>query len=179
MHGEGHRRRCPNCGQSVTHMRDVLCNLELRGPRKITSANIDRIFDDAGRRFLMIEEKNPGEKLSTAQFTLLKRLAGLPNVDVWGARGTPESVVVKKVLADGSTRNLCAGNFDVYQQAVSRWFSEARQFGQPAEVLPVERVLDGLQWEPYTAPEWCPPELWIAFDRALTAVLEQRDRKAA
>lgn len=171
MHGEGHRRRCPSCGQSVTHMRDVLGNCELRGPRQITSSNIDRIFDDNGSRFLMIEEKGPEEKIPAGQGRLLRSLSALPGVDVWGVRGTPQELTVSRITPERSIV-IFRGDLTAYQQAVGAWY----------DVVPPSRwdsVLDGLADAPYEPPPWCPPALWEAFDASLTAVLSHRSREQA
>jgi hypothetical protein len=113
MHGEGHRRK-PVPG-------DLLGNLELRGPRNITSSNIDRIFDDGGRRFLVIEEKNEGEDAPEGQRKLLRALSQLPNVTVWVVRGTPWELSVKE-LVNGSLRWIAKGDWEDYQSAVHEWF---------------------------------------------------------
>lgn len=175
MHGEGHRRRCPSCSQQVSHLPDVLGHRELQGPRQITSANVDRIFDDAGRRFLVIEEKQPSEAIKAGQLRLLKNLAALPTIEVWGVRGTPESLRVTRLGNDPAVLVEDGGTFEDYQRVVSDWF------GSPvAAPSPWNEILDGLAGAAYSPPAWCPSDVWAAFDTALTAVLTQRSiRKAA
>lgn len=127
MHGEGHRRSCPTCGQAVTHVRDVLGNRELRGPRNITSSNLDRIFDDHGCRFLIVEEKQPGEPAcSSGQRSLLVSLSKLPMFTVWGARGTPDDLTLFTVEG-GLFVPSAKGDFDVYQAAVLDWFADGSE----------------------------------------------------
>lgn len=130
MHGQGHRRNCPSCGQSVTHLRDVLANCELRGPREITSSNVDRIFDDGGKRFLVIEEKNWNEPVAADQIRMLRALASVPRFDVWGVRGDPDDLTISRILPN-RTVGIAAGEFDIYQAAVDAWF-ERRQLGGAA-----------------------------------------------
>ena len=169
-HGNGHRRRCPDCGQSVEHMRDHLPNRELRGPRQITSSNIDRIFDDGGQRFLMIEEKAPAEPVSAGQTRLLRALAAVPQVTVWGVRGTPDNLTVT-AIRPGSTETIVeSGSFDTYQQQVDQWFRV------DSCVLPWDKLLESLKGMPWTAPAWCPPDVWDALDKALVAVLRESHR---
>ena len=122
MWGEGHRRNCPGCGQNVEHMRDVLGNRELRGPRNITSANVDRIFDDNGQRFLIIEEKNPHEKCSEGQRALLRALSRLNHVTVWFTQGTPDNLTVYEIRGD-TRRRISTGTIDDYQHLVDAWFA--------------------------------------------------------
>jgi hypothetical protein len=150
-------------------MRDVLGNRELRGPRQITSANIDRIFDDHGRRFLVIEEKGPDEKVGDGQALLLRNLAGLPAVDVWGVRGTPDDLRVTQVFSNGGTLHLASGDWSVYQRAVDDWFA--------SDLDPSwEQALVALAEVPYDPPAWCPRETWTALDEALTAACVHRAR---
>lgn len=127
MWGEGRRRTCPECGQSVTHIADSLSHRELRGPRNITSSNVDRIFDDGGQRFLIIEEKKPNERVSHGQRQMLTALSRIPSVDVWLARGTTERIDLSDV-ADGNPWPFLQGiNFDGYQKAVANWFERLRR----------------------------------------------------
>lgn len=127
MYGDGIRRNCPTCGQDVRHITDILSHRELRGPRNITSANLDRIFDDGGRRFLVIEEKTSAEKLlSSGQRGLLLALARLPMFTVWFARGTPQSLELFDFGSDQPWPFL-EGDFTQYQNAVSRWFASQRR----------------------------------------------------
>lgn len=146
----------------MEHMRDVLGNNEVRGPRNITSSNVDRIFDDAGKRFLIIEEKNPGEQIKEGQRRLLANLAKLPRVDVWGVRGTPDALTVNALTPTGFERTA-EGDFDTYQRCVHAWFA--------AEHDDLTHALDVLGPLPYTAPNWCPPEVWARFDMALSEVM--------
>lgn len=169
-HGGGDRRVCHECGQPVPSASNHISHRELRGPRQITSSNVDRIFDDRGLRFLIIEEKQQNERLSHGQTQLLKSLAQLPTVDVWGVRGTPDSLTVKQITPDGST-TIATGNFTDYQAAVSSWFGS-----------PLPDPWECELWEagelPFEAPSWCPPDVWHAFDLALTAVRKaRRDRR--
>ena len=166
MHGNGHRRCCPTCGQSVVAFRDVLANRELQGPRQITSSDIDRIFDDRGR-FLMIEEKNPGEQALTGQKRLLAALAGLPEVDVWGVRGNPDDLTVWQITPTGSQVLLAGVGFSSYQALVSDWFRSPRTVA----VRWLDVLAGGM---PMVAPEWCPPPVWQALDVAVVAVLRHR-----
>lgn len=130
MHGEGHRRNCPECGQSVAHLRGaVLAFKELRGPRNITSSDVDRIFDDGGRRFLVIEEKTENERpISHGQKQLLSALARLPMFTVWLARGTPERLSVYDWASDDPAPFLQDITFDQYQEAVAQWFAFQRSW---------------------------------------------------
>jgi hypothetical protein len=148
-------------------MRDVLATHELRGPREITSSNVDRAFDDNGQRFLLIEEKNPDEAVARGQQILLRRLATLPTVDVWFVRGNPDRLSVWKVAPEGSTR-LCDGDMGAYQRQVLAWFA------QPIDGMAWDRVLAPLASMPYEPPAWCPPEVWLALDLAIVATLQHR-----
>ena len=118
MHGEGDRRYCPSCGQSVLHISDMLSHRELRGPRNITSSNIDRVFDDRGR-FLFIEEKRDGETMSKGQMLMLQALSR--RHDVWVVKGTPEALYVYTVHSDGLDL-LEMGDWSLYQRMVDDWF---------------------------------------------------------
>src|SRR5690606_17854997 len=169
---EGHRRRCPTCGQSVVRMRDVLANREIRGPRNITSSNVDRIFDDDGRRFLVIEEKQPGEQIKAGQRRLLANLARLPQVDVWGVRGTPRSLSIKAHRPGvGWVPVLREGDVAAYEQCVHAWYAAERDDWRHA--------LDLLSEVPVTSPAWCPDDLWSEFESALTKVLALRPQEDA
>jgi hypothetical protein len=170
MHGEGERRRCPHCHQNMSNdTPDSLSNRELRGPREITSSDIDRVFDDAGRRFLFVEEKAPNEHVPRGQDRMLRALAALPHVDVWGVRGTPDRLRIVPITPTGADASrVIEGDFDAYQRAVLTWFT------RPISEHNSEWMLDELSGVPFTAPEWCPPETWQEFDRLLTAVLSVR-----
>lgn len=169
MHGEGHRRNCPQCGQSVLHMREVLANVEVRGPRNITSSNVDRIYDDDGKRFLIIEEKNPGEQVRKGQQRLLANFARLPRVDVWGVRGTPDDLNIKRFVPTGGWTQHATGDVSTYEHCVHAWFAaSADDWGHALDVL------GEVAYEP---PAWCPPEIWREFDTALTKVMALHARK--
>lgn len=163
MHGNGARRNCPECGQRVGHITDKLSHRELRGPRQITSSNIDRIFDDEGRRMLLIEEKQPNEPVPGGQWALLRALGKIPEITVWGVRGTPDSLRITDLV---SLEVLAEGNWDTYQQAVTDWFKSPRP--APRDWLAT------LAEAPFDAPAWCSPDVWRDFDKALTQVLSQR-----
>lgn len=158
MHGEGARRVCPTCGQPTPEgLRDSLSVRELRGPREITSSNIDRCFDDAGRRFLFIEEKNNLEQIRDGQRRMLRSLARLPTVDVWGVQGTPNELAIYKINSDGS-RVVDRGDWGTYQAAVNDWFDAST----PAPEW--ERALFALVEAPFEPPAWCSSTTWRAFD---------------
>lgn len=168
MHGEGHRRRCPECGQEVAHITDTLSHRELRGPRNITSSNLDRFFDDNGRRFLAIEEKAPNEDISKGQGLMLRHLACVPMVDVWFVKGDPSELTVRRVTPPGSPLEAVAsGDFATYQNAVADWFNS-----RPAPLA--ERQLAAWEGSQFDAPAWCPDDEWRAFDAALTRVVARR-----
>jgi hypothetical protein len=154
-------------------MRDHLPNRELRGPRQITSSNIDRIFDDSGQRFLMIEEKAPGEAVSAGQMRLLRALAALPQVTVWGVRGTPDNLTITDIQPGSTNTFVESADFGTYQQQVDQWFR------CDSDVIPWGKLLEALKGMPWTAPSWCPAEDWDALDKALAAVLRHQNRKAA
>ncbi len=120
-HGSGHRGVCPTCGQSVTHITDILSHRELRGPRNITSSNIDRLYDD-GRtgRMLGIEEKNPGEPVPDGQNQALHALA-VRFDDVWLVVGTPDDLTISESVEGGWTE-LGSGDWGYYQDSVLDWY---------------------------------------------------------
>lgn len=172
MHGEGHLRKCRECGADVRGRNDVLAFLELRGPRNITSSNVDRIFDDGGKRFLIIEEKQPGEKLKAGQHKLLANLARLPLVDVWGVKGTPDSLAVSHYRSDtGTWERIGEGDMRTYERCVHAWFA--------AETGEAEHALDVLSELPHKPPAGCAPELWDQLDKTLVAIHKQLKRGAA
>lgn len=130
MYGQGHRRICPECGQSVAHDDNGVSHRELQGPRNITSSNIDRVFDDDGR-LLFIEEKHWGEPATNGQRRLLAALA--EEHTVWLVRGEPENLEVWSISggrrrADGEYilrgKQEVVGAFEDYQRAVLHWFKE-------------------------------------------------------
>ena len=120
MGGEGHRRKCPTCGQDVTHIDDTLSHRELNGPRNITSSNIDRMFDDNGR-ILFIEEKNMLEQMPNGQKRALKALSN--QVDVWVVIGSPDALIIYEI-DKGDISDGIEGNWDYYQNAVYNWFNK-------------------------------------------------------
>lgn len=133
MYGDGHRRTCPCCGREVLHDNSRLSNLELRGPRNITSTNLDRLFDDSGKRFLIVEEKRPGEAYPGGQRKALIALAHLtPLLEVWVAEGTPEQLQVYRLVPVRSNNGdqeqcamkhlLASGTFGDYQKLTLDWF---------------------------------------------------------
>ena len=123
MHGTGHRQVCPTCGQSVTHITDTLSHRELRGPRNITSSNIDRLYDD-GRtgRMLGIEEKNPGEAIPDGQNKALHALADRFD-DVWVVIGTPDDLTIYESV-EGNWTMLGRGDWGYYQDSIFDWYGE-------------------------------------------------------
>ena len=171
MHGNGHRRCCPTCGQSVVAFRDVLANRELQGPRQITSSDIDRIFDDRGR-FLMIEEKNPGEQALTGQKRLLAALAGLPGGRRLGGAGQPRRPdlgLATRSRPRGARYCLPASGSPV----IRRWSVTGSAPRGPCGCPVACDVLAG-GMPMVVAPEWCPPPVWQALDVAVVAVLRHR-----
>lgn len=120
----GGRRRCPECGQPVAHIPDVLSHRELRGPRQITSSNVDRAFDNNGH-ILFIEEKHPREEVPAGQAWLLRSLARPKSTTVWLARGVPDNLLVWRVghTQPGDSVVFEGGDFDDYQAAVSAWYA--------------------------------------------------------
>lgn len=124
MHGNGHRTHCHECGQPVDHL-DRLAHLrwvELRGPRNITSSDLDRIFDDRGQRFLVVEEKRPNEVVPPGQKRMLYALADTPGFTVFGVVGTPEALTVWELRPNGTRRWITDGTVAEYQAAVMDWF---------------------------------------------------------
>lgn len=105
----------------VENMRHVLSNLELRGPRNITSSNIDRCFDDNGR-FLFVEEKNDRESMPNGQRRMLLTLSH--QHDVWIVKGSPDRLKIW-TLQDGEHAVLAEGSMSTYQSAVFSWFEGA------------------------------------------------------
>lgn len=152
-------------------MRDVLANQEIRGPRNITSSNVDRVYDDAGKRFLVIEEKQPGEALRAGQQKLLVGLASLPNVDVWGVRGTPDDLSIKHFRPSVGWVHVGAGDVATYERCVHAWFA--------AETHAWSHALDLLGEVPFDAPPWCPTDVWQTFEAALTKVMALYARSPA
>lgn len=128
MYGQGARKVCSECHRPLSAPDpNNLSHRELRGPRNITAANIDRIFDDGGRKFLVIEEKRPNEpKLSPGQNGLLLALARVPMFTVWLARGTPQALDLFDYGSDDPWPFLDQVDFTRYQQEVSRWFASRR-----------------------------------------------------
>lgn len=121
---KGDRRICPTCRQEVgPHITpDHLSCYGINGPRGISSSNVDRIFDDDGRRFLLIEEKWPDEGIPRGQGKLLLGLAKLPQWTVWLVKGTPESVAVMDIA---QRRWLLEGQpFSSYENLVNDWFGK-------------------------------------------------------
>lgn len=163
MHGDGHLRKCRMCGGDVAERDDVLAFMELRGPRNITSSNVDRIYDDGGKRFLIIEEKQPGEALKAGQRKLLVNLASLPRVDVWGVRGTPDDLRITHFRPGTGWVQIAAGDKATYERCVHAWFA--------AETHRWDHALHVLAEVPYEAPAWCPEDLWREFEATLTKVL--------
>lgn len=107
----------------MSHITDVLSHRELRGPRNITSSNVDRMFDNNGR-VLLIEEKGPNEIVSEGQKIALQALANLPAATVWLVRGTPDALRVDRVRPrrEGYEVLLDVGDWEAYQRLVGRWF---------------------------------------------------------
>jgi len=162
MHGEGDRRTCPTCQQPVDHIPNHISNRELRGPRQITSSNIDRVLDDHGR-FLFIEEKHEDETVPKGQGRMLRALSY--HHDVWLVRGNPERLRIWQIIC-GNTAILADGDYTTYQKAVLRWFANPPAPGTARDWLQLLEV-------PYTAPDGIPKADWDAFDTALTTVAKQ------
>lgn len=122
------RRVCPECGQSVRGLKDSLSHRELRGPRNITSTNMDRLFDDGGKRFLVIEEKRPTEKIPGGQHACLAALSKLPMFTVWLARGTPDELTLTDFHPSAPSEPFAERiPFETYQAYVDQWFQRALQ----------------------------------------------------
>lgn len=168
MHGEGQRRKCPECGQSVTHIEDNISHRELRGPRNITSSNGDRLFDDGGRRFLFIEEKHTNEPpASRGQKGLLQGLASQPNFTVWACKGVPSRLTLFHVLPHGEGFTVIGEDkdFDWYQEQVYEWFA------QPATPPATMATLAALKTLPFGRPPDIPDELdWAVIDKHITGI---------
>lgn len=159
-------------------MRDHLSVQELRGPRNITSSNVDRIFDDNGQRFLIIEEKGSSEKVAKGQTRLLRNLAASEQITVWGVRGTPDELEVWRLTADGK-QLVAAGNWDDYQRAVMEWFTGDRGDDEPSNDL---NIVDR-QWEdvvriiteaPFEKPSWMTDETHGLWDGYTTRLAVER-----
>ena len=115
---------CSECGSDVSNRDDKIGFLELRGPRSITSSNLDRIFDDGGRRFLVVEEKEFGESLGAGQRALLYALARLREVTVLLVEGTPDELQVLMLCPpDPGVRLLAEGGFAEYQRIIDAWYA--------------------------------------------------------
>lgn len=115
MHGQGTLRKCI-CGGD-----DPACSqhLELRGPRNITSSNIDRCFDDGGKRFLFIEHKHENEAIPGGQSFMLKALARLPQMTVWITKGSPDRLVIYEI---GTGAAPVVGDWSTLQAKADAWF---------------------------------------------------------
>jgi len=150
-------------------MRDVLANRELRGPRSITSSNIDRIFDDNGKRTLFIEEKNEGEAIADGHKRLLRAMATKQGFTVWLVRGDPNRLRVDRLTAESTLQFVAGGDLSAYQAAVTEWYASP-------EVDP-PGWLDVLAEAPFTAPAGFDPALWHAFDVALTRLNNAGDAR--
>jgi len=124
MHGHGNLRRCLCGGTDPT----CLTHLELRGPRNITSANIDRILDDHGHRFLYIEEKRPNEGMTEGQKALLRNLARQRRNTVWIVTGTPDELSVQmlgnKTNGQVTMGTTVYGNWTTLQRLADEWFGD-------------------------------------------------------
>lgn len=162
MHGRGDRRICGECNQPVKPemVPDLLGYRELRGPRNITSSNIDRAFDDDGQRCLVIEEKRENEDLSDAQLGMLRSFACRSEVEVWLVLGNPDRLEVQRVYPDGKRVVIASGDFAAYQSAVWDWFEQ-----------PAPDLWDRLHTFRLTliaaGPDWCPAD---AYDAMLDAI---------
>ena len=124
MHGQGFRRKCPECGQDVSHIKDRLSHRELQGPRNISSTNVDRLFDDNGNRFLYIEEKNTREaSISKGQLRALRALSNYPENEVWIVKGNPSRLSVYQLNGADHAALITGGTWIEYQQLVFDWFA--------------------------------------------------------
>lgn len=124
MWGRGLRRKCSECGHLLDGSLIDPQRRELRGPREITSSNIDCVLDDGGRRFLFIEFKRRDEPMSYGQERLLKALARLNEVTVWVVRGTSSRLDASVWDGDEVRVFLRHRGFGDLQKAVFRWFAE-------------------------------------------------------
>lgn len=126
MHGDGARRVCSECGTPVSPGSTYISHRELRGPRNITSSNIDRVFDDHGNRVLFIEEKSLREasSITAGQKGLLYSLARIPNAETWVAIGDVSEVTVYRLHGRGpSDQLLHRGCWEAYQDLVEKWYA--------------------------------------------------------
>lgn len=174
MYRAGRRTQCPTCHQPVPDG-DWLRLLELRGPRGITSSDIDRIFDDWGKRWLVVEEKGANEEPKFGQRWMLQGLASIPQVTVLLVRGDAHLLCVARLMADGTYRELGTGDETHYQRIVTAWYDDQLETPEPP-------TIPDLPWEDLELPGMpaplprreCPPRQYE--DLVLPTVGTWKDR---
>jgi hypothetical protein len=100
----------------ATQRFDYLCGVGSGGV-----SDIDSAMERHGR-FLILENKWPGEEIPLGQLILLRRLQALPQFEVWVVRGQPPDSIVSFGPLDGE--QIPAGVEDVRKAAQEWWDKE-------------------------------------------------------
>ncbi len=169
MHGEGSRRVCPECGQSVIGI-DLPTHRELRGPRNITTTNIDRAIDDKGRRFLFMEHKRPDESMPDGQKRFLFGLARQPNTTVWVTSGDTDQLELWE-LGDTAVR-LGVMNWDGLQRRLDDWFAQPPAHTTETFAVIVSSLRKLIEW-PFVADDVPADVNWREIERALRSLAKE------
>lgn len=94
-------------------------------PDKCGVSDLDGVIERNGR-FLVLETKRPGERLSMGQRLMLKAFARLPQFEVFILRGDPHighTTNIQRMNARGElySTEWCIAQFGTY---VRRWFDQ-------------------------------------------------------